>query len=221
MKTTPDYELAAAKACETLIKYGISSAPIVVAPIFQHIPGVVLLSFEELSGMAGVSRESLVSICGEKNQDAVTSVNVEDDGRRYVVAYNQRLPVFMVQRALARELGHIVLGHDGSLPEEIRSAEATAFAQHFLCPRPLIHTLQSTGIRLTVDVIGNLTGFYDSCLHCLRRQPAVHVPADLNRAVRDQFMDFVLNYFHFQKYARHQDVSALADLGTYLDGYEE
>ena len=90
-----------------------------------------------------------------------------------------------------------------------------------LCPRPLIHLLQATGIRLTVEALGNITGFYDHCLSCIRKQPAVSVPAELNKQVAGQFMPYVLNLFEYQRYAALHDGSALADLGAYMDYYEE
>lgn len=214
---TPDFQNAAVKATETLIKYRIDSAPVSPMPIIKKQPGVLVLSFLELSSAIGVSRDKLVSICGESNQDAVTTIQ---DGR-YLVAYNQKLPYFVTQRALARELAHIVLGHDGSRPEDVRDAEARCFAHHLLCPRALIHQLQVSCIRITSEVIGNLTGCYDNCLISMRRMPGVNVPAELNRQVRDQFMEYTINYFKYQRSAALKDVSAIADLGTYMDGYEE
>ena len=218
---TPDYESAANKAAEILIRFGIKTAPVDPLPILKQLPGVFVLSFEEMSEISSISRSSLLCMCGETNQDAVTTVNVEDDKLRYVVAFNQKLPSFVVQRALARELGHIVLGHDGTKPEEVRTAEAVCFANHLLCPRPLIHSIQSTGIRITTEVLGNLTGCYEYCLSCMRRIPAVHVPAELNRIIRDQFMPYILNFFDYQRIASRKDGSSLADFGTYMDGYEE
>ena len=218
---TPDYESAALKAAEILIRFGIKTAPVDPLPILKQIPGVFVLSFEEMSEISSISRSSLLSMCGELNQDAVTTVNVEDNKLRYVVAFNQKLPSFVVQRALARELGHIVLGHDGTKPEEVRTSEAVCFANHLLCPRPLIHSIQSTGIRITTEVLGNLTGCYEYCLSCMRRIPAVHVPPELNRIIRDQFMPYILNFFEYQRIASRKDVSSLADFGTYMDGYEE
>ena len=218
---TPDFELAAIKAAETLIQYGINTTPVMPVTILKRIPGVLLLSFKEMSEYSGIDRSDLVSLCGEQNQDAVTTVHVDNGNLRYVVAYNQMLPLYVVQRALARELGHIVLGHDGTKPEEVRTAEAICFAQHLLCPRPLIHSLQAAHIRITVEVIGNLTGCYDTCLSCMRKMPATHVPSDLNRAVRDQFMDYIVNFFEYQRSAMRKDGSALADFGQFMDGYEE
>ena len=217
----PDYESAALKAAEILIRFGIKTAPVDPLPVLKQLPGVFVLSFEEMSEISSISRSSLLCMCGENSQDAVTTVNVEDDRLRYLVAFNQKLPSFVVQRALARELGHIVLGHDGSKPEDVRTAEAVCFANHLLCPRPLIHSIQSTGIRITTEVLGNLTGCYEYCLSCMRRIPSVHVPAELNRIIRDNFMPYILNFFEYQRIASSKDGSSLADFGTYMDGYEE
>lgn len=218
---TPDYQKAAIKATETLIKYKIGTAPIDPLPILKRTPGVLVMTFDEMSNKTNIDRKEILDTLGCKNQDAVTTVFVHDEGLRYVVTYNRLLSSRVVDRALARELGHIVLGHDGTRPEEVRNEEAKAFAHHLLCPRALIHSLQATGIRLTVEAVGNITGFYDYCLSCIRKQPGISVPADLNRQVRDQFMPYIVNLFEYQKYASIWDGSALADFGQYMEGYEE
>ena len=218
---TPDYERAAIKASETLIKHQIGTAPIDPLPILKQTPGVLVFTFEEMSNKNNVDRKEIMNTLGCKNQDAVTTVFVDDDELRYIVTYNRMLSFGMISRALARELGHIVLGHDGSKPEDVRNEEAKCFAHHLLCPRPLIHSIQATGIKLTVETLGNVTGFYDYCLSCIRQQPSVKVPAELNRLIRDQFMPYVLNLFEYQRYASSNDGSALADLGAYMNDYEE
>ena len=76
-------------------------------------------------------------------------------------------------------------------------------------------------MRLTTDVFNNITSCNDYCLFCIRRQPGVHVPPELNRQVRDQFMPYIKNFFEYQRHASVKDGSALVDLGTYMDGYEE
>ena len=217
----PDYQTAAIKATETLIANGISTTPIDPLPILKKMPNVLVLSFAEMCDDVGMERRSVVSLFGEKNQDAVTSAHLVDGKTLYVVGYNQQLPNYLVQRALARELGHIVLGHDGTRTELIRTEEAKCFAHHFLCPRALIHAVQAMNIRITTEVLGNLTGCYDRCLFCMRHLPGVHVPAELNRAVRDQMMPYIMNFFEFQRYVSLDDRSALADFGTYMDLYEE
>jgi len=218
---TPDYERAAIKATETLINHYIGTAPIDPLPILKKTPGVLVLSFEEMSKKANIDRKEIISMVGCENQDAVTTVYLDGEKVRYVVAYNRLLSSRIIDRALARELGHILLGHDGTRPESVRQEEAKCFAHHLLCPRPLIHSIQASGLRLTMEVFGNITGFGEHCLSCIRKQPPVHVSAELNRAVRDKFRDYIFNFFDFQRHAMHTDGSALADLGNYMEGYEE
>lgn len=218
---TPDYQKAAIEATKTLIKYNIGTAPVDPLPMLKKIPGVIVLSFEEMSQLTNINRKKILDTLGCKNQDAVTTVFLDDDNLKYVVTYNRLLSTGMIGRALARELGHIILGHDGTREESVRQEEAKCFAHHLLCPRPLIHSIQATGIKLTVEMLGNITGFYDHCLSCIRKQPAVSVPADLNRQVRNQFMPYIINLFEYLRYASLKDGSALADLGSYMDYYEE
>lgn len=218
---TPDYEKAALIASETLIKFGINSAPVAPVLILNQLPDVMLVSFESLSNDLEKSRQCVMSMMGEKNQDAFTTVQIIGNQKRHIVTYNQLLPVFLAQRALARELGHILLGHDGSLPEDVRQEEAKCFAHHLLCPRPLVHLVQAAGFKFTMEILGNLTGCNEYCISCMRKIPATHVPAELNRKIRDQFMTYFVNFFNYQRVARHKDGSLLADFGTYMDGYEE
>lgn len=218
---TPDYEKAAIKATETLIKHGVGTAPIDPLPILKRTPGVLVLTFEEMSNRANVERETILSMVGCENQDAITTVFIEEGELRYIVAYNRMLSSRIVDRALARELGHIILGHDGSKPEDVRNEEAKCFAHHLLCHRALIHAIEETGYRLTVDALGNITGFYEYCLSCIRKQEPVHVPPEMNRAVKELFAPYIRNLKEYLKYAEQKDDSALADFGSYMEGYEE
>lgn len=218
---TPNYQLAAIKATETLIEHKIGSAPIDPMPILKKVPGVLVMSFEEMSNKTNIDRKEILDTLGCKNQDAVTTVFLDNGQLKYVVTYNRMLSAGIISRALARELGHIILGHDGSKPEEVRNEEAKCFAHHLLCPRALIHSIQATGIKMTVETVGSITGFYDFCLSCIRKQPGVNIPAQLNRDVRDQFLPYVMNLFEYQRYFALNDGSALADFGAYMDYYEE
>ena len=218
---TPDYQKAAIKATETLINFGINSAPVSALPILKNTPGVLVFSYQSISNHIDQDRRCVISMFGNGNQDAFTTVNMKDGKPQYIVTYNQQLSTVFVQRSLARELGHIILGHDGSLPEDVRNEEAKAFANHLLCPRPMIHAFQAAGLRITTEMLGNLTGCFDYCLSCMRRIPAVSVPAEMNRVVRDQFMDYIVNFIEYYRNATLTDGSALADFGSYMDGYEE
>lgn len=216
---TPNYELAATSALRTLLFHNIATAPIVPLPIVKNTPGVLAMPFADLAHNAGIDRGQLVPLCGE-NQDAMT-IHVGGEKVQYVVAYNQYLPFDAIRRGLARELGHIVLGHDGTRPLDVRMEEAMCFARHLLFPRPLIHAIQEAGFPLTVEVVGSITGCYERCLEGLRKTPGVHVPADLNRALRDRFSVFIQNFIEFQTVIAPGDSSALADFGHFMDYYEE
>ena len=217
----PNYTRAAIAAAEIILEHGISATPVSPLPILKRIHGVLVFSYEALSNNVDRDRRCVMSMFGSGNHDAFTTVNMHDGKPQFIVTYNQRLSQVYIQRALARELGHIVLIHDGSLPEDVRNEEAKAFANHLLVPRPLIHAVQAAGIPITVEMLGNLTGCFDYCLSCMRRIPPVVVPADLNRAVRDQFADYIDNFIEYHRTASISDSSALADFGTYMEGYEE
>ena len=218
---TPDYEAAALKATETLIKHQISAAPVVPMPILKSMRGVLVLSYEEMARHVGVDRSNAVLAFGERNQDASTTVSEINGKLCYVVVYNQRLSFYLNQRALARELGHIVLGHDGSRPEAVRQEEALCFARYLLCPRPLLHAIQEAGICLTNEMFGNITGCYERCLRDIRKTPGVRIPADLNRQVLAQFSDYISDFVAYQSCVAVEDDSAPADFGSFMDNYEE
>lgn len=218
---TLDFQKAATLATEILIRDHVGTAPVDPMPILKRMPGVLVMSFEEMSSRTNVERREILDTLGCRNQDAVTTVFLDEGQLRYIVTYNRMLPAGIINRALARELGHIAMGHDGTRPGYIRNEEAKCFAHHLLCPRPLIHLLRESGIRLTVETLGNITGFYDYCLSCIREQPAVYVPAELNRQVREQFAPYVANLLEYQRFASVHDGSALADLGAYMERYEE
>ena len=217
----PDFDRAATKALEVLIKYGVNTAPIDPIPIFKRAKGFNVVTFAEMSNMFGVSRKQFVSSLETENHDAFTVVYMKDNKPHYLVAYNMRLPQYTIQRALAREMAHIVLNHDGSLPEDIRNAEAICFARHLLCPRPLIHAIQETGTNVTVEVRGNITGCYERCLIGMRKTPATHVSSELNKAVKEQFKDYIEEFLDFQSFLSQEDDSMIANFGTFMDGYCE
>ena len=217
---TPDFQTAAIRAAETLISNNITAAPIVPIPILKSIPGVKVLSFAEMAYRAGEDRDSIVRSFNEA-QDAVTFTKRFGDDLRYFVIYNQRLPFYILQRGLARELGHILMRHDGTRPESVRTSEALCFSLHLLCPRPLIHALMEAGITMTVETLGNITGCYERCLSILRTIPATDVPPELNRTVKAQFKPYIDDFVSFQHFLATGDSTPLADFGTFMDGYTE
>ena len=218
---TPNLERAATAAAETLIKYHVTSAPVAPLRILKSIPGVIVLSYAELASGLGMERRELLEQYGDVNKDAVTIVKEVGGRLRYFVGYNMLLPEFLMQRAIARELGHIVLGHDGSRPLEVRMMEAMFFARHLLCPRPLIRAIQETGIPITVETLGLITGCYERCLVGMQKSHGVHIAPELNRMLREQFAPYVENFVACRAILTGNDGSALVNFGTYMDNYEE
>lgn len=214
---TADFNRAAIKAAETIVRFNVRTAPVDPLPILEQMDNVLLISFADMASSSGIHRSDLIPMFG-KNRDAVTSVH-PGNKPQYVVAYDAMLPFHMIQRALARELGHIILAHKESSPEN--SAEAMCFAHHFLCPRPLVHSIRATGIRITEDMLGNLTGVFGQALTEIRKLPGAEVPSGLNCFVRSQFMPFALNFFNYYQLVMPNDGSAIADFGSFMDNYKE
>lgn len=218
---TPDYDRAATAAAEILIKYGIRSAPVDPLRIIKEADGFNAVTFTEWSNCIGKNRDNLLHTFAPSNLDAVSGVFMKNGKPYHLIAYNMLLPQHIVSRGLAREIGHFVLKHDGSKPEEIRNAEALCFANHLLCPRPLIHALQQAGVQITVEVLGNTTGCNELCLMRMRKLPAVHVPPELNRKIREQFSKYISEFIDFQPFLAQEDDSMIANFGTFMEGYEE
>ena len=213
-----NYTRAAKKAYDIIIKYGICKSPVSPLPILERMEDVITVSFEELGCISGLDCVELAPIFG-KCSDAFTSIRIDNGIKTYVVAYNSLLPFNILQRALAREMGHVVLGHTEISSEN--EAEAQCFAQHLLCPRPLIHILQAISMRVTEDLFGNLTGAQNQFLVSMRRTPGVDVPAKINKFVGNMFLPFAVNFYEYYRDVKPYDGSALADFGTYMDNYAE
>lgn len=217
----PDYSRAATAAAHILLKYHITSAPVDPIRIIKEKDGFNVVTFSEWSDSIGMPRNDLIQIFPSRNHDAVSSVYMEHGNPHYLIAYNKLLPEHLVHRALAREIGHFVLGHDGSLPADVRDAEAVCFANHLLCPRALVRSIQDAGVQITVEVLGNTTGCNEHCLMKMRKTPGTHVPAELNRRVRENFSKYVSEFLDFHSFLSTEDDSMIANFGTYMDGYEE
>lgn len=218
---TPNLERAATAAAKTLIDFNVTSAPVAPLRILKAIPGVIVLSFTEMATGIGIERRELIEKYGPQNRDAYTLVREVGGKLRYFVGYNMLLPEFVLQRAIARELGHIILGHDGSRPEDVRMMEAMFFARHLLCPRPLIKAIQEANIPITVETLGLITGCYERCLIGMQKSHGVHVAPELNRKIKEQFAKYVDNFIDCQTILTKDDESMLVNFGTFMDNYED
>ena len=119
----PDYQRAEQKAKE--LRESGADCPL---QILRSLQNVAATSFADASARYGIDRETLLSMFDSDNQDAITMFR----NGSYLVIYNQELPCKVIRNAVARELGHIVMEHDGSRPEDVRMEEANYFAKKFL-----------------------------------------------------------------------------------------
>ena len=218
---TADFQKAATKAAETLINFNIHTLPISPFPILKNLPNVRLIPFAEIAMKVNMEREDLIDAFGDESRAAITTIVHENGETFYYVAYSQLMPTVLLQRALARELGHIILEHDGSRPVAVRMKEAYCFAHHLLTPRAVIKTLQESSYPLTVETLGSVTGCYQECLDRMRQLPGVDVPAELNRKVKQQFSAHLKDFMHYQRIVAENDRSAIADFGSFMDGYSD
>lgn len=221
MINSPDMDAAAIAAMEILRDHRISETPIKPMQFLEEYENVRIMPFTKMAQSAGIERKDLVPLFGS-NQDAALFHMTGMEAVEYVFVYNMRLPIEIIYRGIARELGHIVLGHDGKTRHpEARMAEALCFAHHLLCPRPIIHIIREAGLPLTMDVLTETMGCSDVCVSDMQTIPGVYVPPDLNRTVRDLFAPRILEYVRFHRSSPMQDKSPVLDLGSYMDHYEE
>ena len=218
---TPDYDRAATAAMKTLLESKITETPINSTQILLNYPHIRVMSFASMADISEIDRDDLVPLFGI-NQDAATFKMHGMEDVEYVVIYNMKLPYEDIRRSLARELGHIVLGHDGQTRStEVRRAEALCFAHHLLTPRPIVSMLLESGMPLTANVLVHTTGCSSDCVDEIQEIPGVRVDPELNRQVKALFEPHIGEYIRFHKAAPRHDNSAVLDLGTYMDLYEE
>ena len=111
------------KAQESRAKFG-DMEPLC---ILRSMTNVLVCPFAEVAQRTGETRDAIIAAFNEP----CDAMSLYSNGR-YFVVYNQRMPFDIVRHGLARELGHIVLGHDGTRPETVRNEEADAFASELL-----------------------------------------------------------------------------------------
>lgn len=125
----PRYDKAVNKAAEALRQFGVNLSAL---DILNSFPNVRVFSSD------------INQADGLESWDAFSCVREKNGSMQYIVIYNNQLSPFILNRVLARELGHIYLKHDGNVSEDIWSEEANCFAYHFICPE---YTLRSTKNR--------------------------------------------------------------------------
>ena len=148
----PNYDAAVAKASETFSRFGTADP----VQILRRLSNVKLISFDA----ADMPIDHDAFSCVQEN--------------KYIVIYNSGLSPVRLRSALARELGHVILQHDGTGPEDIWMEEATCFAYHFLCPPPAVNiTVKFRPDRATLSMSFKDMQTFDSLLE-LKESVAEH-----------------------------------------------
>ena len=223
MINAPDFLLAATRALEILLDNHVTETPVNPLPVLLQVPGVRVIPFTKMANELNRDRRDLVPLFGTNTDAATFHLSMPGlDDVEYVVVYNMRLPFEIIWRGIARELGHIVLRHDGQTrTPEARLAEALCFAHHLISPRPILRFLQKSGLPLTMNVLSAVTGCSDECVDELQTLPGVRVSPSLNARVRDLFAPHLTEYVKFSWSSPKIDRSPVVDFGTFMDGYEE
>ena len=137
----PDYKRAAEKATETFSQYKMDADNIEPLRILRQLDNVMLVEYSISEMVDGIDfPDSTVTLDSDK--DAVTLVNRINGKLKYITIYNRKVSVERLTLALSRELGHVILEHDGKTPEFVWLEEANCFAHHFLCPLSIIQPMK-------------------------------------------------------------------------------
>lgn len=143
----PDYRRAAEKATETFSQYKMDADNIEPLRILRKLDNVMLVEYSISEMVDGIDfPDSTVTLDSDK--DAVTLVNRINGKLKYITIYNRKVSVERLTLALARELGHVILEHDGNTPEFVWLEEANCFAHHFLCPLSLIKPVKEKTVKI-------------------------------------------------------------------------
>lgn len=130
------------RACQVLSQYGVHTLPVRLAPIFER-SGIHWFDYQAYADSLSISSAQVGQQYGA---DGFTNYINGD----YMVFYNPAQPPARMRFTLAHELGHIFLGHIGSLAPLCKCTgsltldqQADLFASYLLCPPLLLQALHA------------------------------------------------------------------------------
>lgn len=175
----PNLDKAAVMAIETLRKHNMKENADPV-DVLKSLPNVLLLSSKENMDYIDHLCEFLLV---DRKQDAFTLSNRKDESVQYIIIYKSDLPTFAIRLALAKELGHVILQHDGTESKNVWAEESACFAYHFLCPLGLSKKRkpQFSYMKENVNMLWKLKGIqhFDGIEHL-----KMHIVAEENKRYR-------------------------------------
>lgn len=149
----PDHHRAARLAYRTLLAIGSPELPVDVPGIIRRVRNTRLMTYSQAGAQAG---RSVYGMVGTLPSAQACTLRYEYQGiRLFIVLYNDDV-CFGNQGSrrwsLAHELGHIILGHDRD--DSVCEREANSFAQHLICPRPILEALPPPDLDLLCVAFG-------------------------------------------------------------------
>jgi len=146
--------LAAQAAYELLLRQKVVDFPVDVETLIRRMPDVKLLTYKQAAAKLNMSQDELDWLF--PSQDAFTLRAANENKRRYLICYQSTMPPQRRRFTLAHELAHVLLEHDGEGSTVDR--EANCFAQHLICPRPLLRRASESHAPLSIGVLCQLFG---------------------------------------------------------------
>ena len=140
MQQYPDYHRAARLAYRTLLKLRIDKLPIDILGICKRCKNTMVMTFRDAEKKFDLPDGYFIS--NGPSESAFTNNRQIDDVSQNIILYNDDWMANSVPRlrfTLAHELGHILMKHEGN--SMMYEAEANCFAQHLLCPAPVVEAL--------------------------------------------------------------------------------
>lgn len=140
---SPDYRRAVCIAYRTLLHLNVTKLPVDVVSICQRCKNTLLIPYSQAQPYANLIGINLPY--DAPSAEAFTyRIEFLPESIVHLLLYNDEPGQSRARFrfTLAHELGHIVLKHRES--SYVEEAEADAFAQHLLCPQPLLAALDGT-----------------------------------------------------------------------------
>ena len=140
MQHYPDYLRAARLAYRTLLKLRIDKLPVDILGICSQCKNTKVMTFRNAEIEFGLPDGYFIS--NGPSESAFNNHRQIGDIRQNIILYNDDRMANSLPRlrfSLAHELGHVLMKHEGN--SMIFEMEANCFAQHLLCPAPVVEAL--------------------------------------------------------------------------------
>lgn len=177
-----DLSAAAQAAYETLLAAGVRSFPVDPGELTAHLPHVRLMSYRQAAAALQITESELR--WDAPSQDAFTLCEQREGSRRFLILFEEGMPLPRRRFTLAHELGHVLLGLH---PEDPRAEMLmNCFAAHLLCPRPLIRLMARCVCPLPQDWLCRMTGLSPGAIKMILSSPGPRVDEAIEKRLAQQ-----------------------------------